>query len=243
MLALITGTALQSVLPAPLATYYQNTPFGAPSAPVRKVELGGQEVLSLTRHGLGGSIAAHLVNYRANVWALKELGASQILATATVGGIDSSLRVGDLVVPDQIVDYTYGREQTYVGPTKINHFDLTCPFDARLRDGLLRALPVDFEASQHLSGVYAVTQGPRFETAAEIDRYRKDGCTLVGMTLMPEAALARELEIPYAAVCLVVNPAAGVEVGDIDISETAVVTEKAIAGLKSYIELAVAFLH
>lgn len=243
MLALITGTALQTVLPAPSAVYYRNTPFGAPSAPVRKVEFGGGEVLSLTRHGLGGSIAAHLVNYRANVWALKELGATRILATATVGGIDGSLRVGDLVVPNQIIDYTYGREQTYVGSTRINHFDLTSPFDAILRDGLLRALPDDFEAPQHRSGVYAVTQGPRFETAAEIDRYRKDGCTLVGMTLMPEATLARELEIPYAAVCLVVNPAAGVEAGDIDIPETAVVTEKAIGGLKRYLELAIELLH
>ncbi len=243
MLALITGTALHSILPRPLATFYRNSPFGAPSAPVCKVELGGQEVLSLTRHGLEGSTAAHLVNYRANLWVLKELGATRVVATATVGGIDRSLRVGDLVVPSQIVDYTYGREQTYVGSMKINHFDLTSPFDATLRNALLRALPSNCGSPQHRTGTYAVTQGPRFETAAEIERYSNDGCTLVGMTLMPEASLARELDVSYAAACLVVNAAAGVVSSVIDISETATVTEKAIAKLKNYLELAIEFLH
>lgn len=242
MLALITGTALQSVLPQPKELIYRNTPFGAPSGPFLEVQMGGKAIYCLNRHGIEGQTAAHLVNYRANIWALKELGVTEVIATATVGGINPDLERGAIVVPDQVIDYTYGREQTFVGIRKIDHFDFTYPFDADLRDTLIGVLPTEFQSDQHRKGCYGVTQGPRFETAAEIDRFGQDGCDLVGMTLMPEASLARETGISYAAICLVVNPAAGVEEGEVDIEDTAVVTKKAISGLGRMLERVVELL-
>ena len=239
MLALITGTALQSVLPSPNELIYRNTPYGAPSGPLLEVQLGAKSVYCLNRHGIEGQTAAHLVNYRANIWALKELGITEVIATATVGAINPVLARGALVVPDQVIDYTYGRDQTFVGIRRIDHFDFTSPFDEDVRGTLMRALPNEFQSDQHRQGCYGVTQGPRFETAAEIDRFRQDGCDLVGMTLMPEASLAREVKIRYAALCLVVNPAAGVEEGGVDIEDTAVVTEKALSGLAGMLERAV----
>lgn len=243
MLALITGTALQTVLPKPTSSVFRNTPYGAPSGPILEVPIGANRVYCLNRHGIEGQTAAHLVNYRANICALKELGITRIVATATVGGINPALNRGDLVVPDQVIDYTYGREQTFVGIQEINHFDFTFPFDSDLRDSLVRALPARFKSERHTLGTYGVTQGPRFETAAEIDRFRKDGCDLVGMTLMPEASLAREVEIRYAALCLVVNPAAGVEEGEVDIEDTAAVTQRAIQGLGGMLERVVELLQ
>ena len=243
MLALITGTALQSVLPRPREFIYRNTPYGAPSGPVLEVQMGGKSVYCLNRHGIEGQTAAHLVNYRANIWALKELGVTKAVATATVGGINPALGRGAIVVPDQIIDYTYGREQTFVGIRKIDHFDFTHPFDAEMRDTLTSALPDASQSNENRQGCYGVTQGPRFETAAEIDRFRQDGCDLVGMTLMPEASLAREVNIRYAALCLVVNPAAGVEEGEVDIKDTAVVTKRAISGLGGMLERVVELLQ
>lgn len=243
MLALITGTALQSVLPKPKEFLYRNTPFGAPSGPVLKVQMGGRDVYCLNRHGIEGQTAAHLVNYRANVWALRELGITNAIATATVGGINPALGRGAIVVPDQIIDYTYDRKQTFVGIGKIDHYDFTRPFDDGLRDTLISALPGEFHSNEHIQGCYGVTQGPRFETAAEIDRFRQDGCDLVGMTLMPEASLAREARIRYAALCLVVNPAAGVEEGGVDLEDTGVVTKKALGGLGRMLESVVELIQ
>lgn len=243
MLALITGTALQSVLPKPKELIYRNTPYGAPSGPVLEVEMGGRSVYCLNRHGIEGQTAAHLVNYRANIWALKELGITEIIASATVGGINPTLDCGAIVVPDQVIDYTYGREQTFVGIQKIDHFDFTHPFDTDLRDALISALPEESRTDEHSRGCYGVTQGPRFETAAEIDRFKQDGCDLVGMTLMPEASLAREAHIRYAALCLVVNPAAGVEEGEVNVEDTAVVTEKALGVLGGMLERVVELLQ
>lgn len=243
MLALITGTALQSVLPKPKESFYRNTPFGAPSGPVLEVQMGKYPVYCLNRHGVEGQTAAHLVNYRANVWALKELGVTEVIATATVGGINPALGRGAIVVPDQVIDYTYSREQTYVGIRKIDHYDFTHPFDAELRNALINALPNEFQSDECRQGCYGVTQGPRFETAAEITRFKQDGCDLVGMTLMPEASLAREVQIRYAALCLVVNPAAGVEEGEVDIEDTAVVTKNALNGLGAMLERVVELLQ
>ncbi len=243
MLALITGTALQSVLPCPNELIYRNTPYGAPSGPLLEVQLGGKSVYCLNRHGIEGQTAAHLVNYRANIWALKELGIQEVIATATVGGINPALARGALVVPDQVIDYTYGRDQTFVGIQRIDHYDFTLPFDTDLRDTLVRALPNEFQSDEYRHGCYGVTQGPRFETAAEIKRFKQDGCDLVGMTLMPEASLAREAKIRYAALCLVVNPAAGVEEGEVDIEDTAVVTKKALSALEGVLERAVELLQ
>lgn len=186
------------------------TPYGEPSAPLSHGRLGGTAVVFLPRHGSDHSIAPHHINYRANLWALREAGVGRVIAVATVGGIAADLPAGTLVVPDQIIDYTHGRESTYFdgvsGP--LAHTDFTLPFDAKTRGALLRA-GHDAGEALHDGATYAATQGPRLETRAEIDRLERDGAHIVGMTGMPEAVLARELGLAYAMLAVVVNPAAG----------------------------------
>jgi 5'-deoxy-5'-methylthioadenosine phosphorylase len=184
------------------------TPYGEPSAPFTHGSLAGHEAVFFARHGQGQRIPAHRINYRANVWALKSLGIEAVIAVTTVGGIRETLAPGSLAVPDQIVDYTYGREQSYFNEERIVHVDFTGPYDADLRARLIAAGRRAGIAVAD-GGVYAATQGPRLETAAEIDRLERDGCDMVGMTGMPEAVLARELKIRYAACAVVLNRAAG----------------------------------
>ncbi|MHB1586007.1 MAG: S-methyl-5'-thioinosine phosphorylase [Acidiferrobacteraceae bacterium] len=186
------------------------TPYGEPSAPLTYGRLEGHTVIFLPRHGSGHTIPPHRVNYQANLWALKECEVSHVVAVAAVGAITTDLAPGDLALPDQIIDYTYGRAHTYFGDphTPVTHIDFTYPYCEELRqllsDAATRAqVPI---ASQ---GTYGATQGPRFETAAEIRRMERDGATLVGMTGMPEASLARELGLCYATIAVVANPAAG----------------------------------
>lgn len=214
MLAIIGGTGLsefQCGKPCDLRA----TPYGETSAEIIETQIDDRSVCFLARHGNPHAIPPHKINYRANLWALKQLGVSQIVAVNAVGGISASMPVGALVIPDQLVDYTHGREHTFFdGCTAggeilpLEHIDFSYPFSIILREQLLAAaqqcgLTVSEEA------VYAATQGPRLETAAEINRLERDGCDIVGMTAMPEAALAREIGLDYASVCLVVNPAAG----------------------------------
>jgi len=164
----------------------------------------------LARHGAPHTLAPHAVNYRANVWALREAGVREIIAINAVGGIGDAYPPGRLVIPDQLIDYTWGREHSYCGGAgrALQHVDFTTPYSASLRRRLLQAAPhVGLEVAD--GGVYGVTQGPRLETAAEIGRMARDGCDIVGMTGMPEAALARELELDYACCAVVVNRAAG----------------------------------
>ncbi|WP_068826319.1 S-methyl-5'-thioinosine phosphorylase [Pseudomonas sp. BMS12] len=187
-----------------------DTPFGAPSAAVLHGEYAGREVLFLARHGHPHRIPPHQINYRANLWALKQAGAEAILAVNAVGGIHAAMGSGHLCVAHQLVDYTWGRAHTFFeGEIEhVTHVDFSYPYDEALRGRLIEALAaLGYPHSSH--GVYAATQGPRLETAAEIVRLERDGCDIVGMTGMPEAALARELELPYACLALVVNPAAG----------------------------------
>jgi 5'-methylthioadenosine phosphorylase len=186
------------------------TPYGEPSAALSVGEVAGRPVLFLARHGDGHTIAPHEVNYRANVWALKDAGATQIASVATVGGIAPHAAPGALLVPHQIIDYTWGRASTYFeGPgVPVKHIDFTEPYSRPLREKLLAAARACGE-SVHDGAVYATTQGPRLESAAEIERLARDGADLVGMTAMPEAALARELDLPYAAIAVVANHAAG----------------------------------
>ncbi len=184
------------------------TPYGEPSGPLTHGELAGRKAVFLARHGYGHTIAPHKVNYRANLWALKSIGVKRVIAVASVGGIRSDLEPGTLAVPHQIVDYTTQRENTFFEEQKVVHVDFTEPYDAGLRALLLRAAEsVDVRVAR--DGVYAASQGPRLETAAEIDRMERDGCDMVGMTGMPEAVLARELELAYACCAVVVNWAAG----------------------------------
>ena len=186
------------------------TPYGEPSGPLTFGRLCGQPAIFIARHGYGHTIPPHEVNYCANIWALKQAGASCIVSIAAVGGIRADLGPGAIVIPHQIIDYTWGRKSTYHegGDAPVVHVDFTQPYDPELRRVLLAAAN---DAGQAVSdgGVYAAMQGPRLETAAEIDRLERDGADIVGMTGMPEAALARELDLPYAAITVVANHAAG----------------------------------
>ncbi len=191
-----------------------NTPYGAPSCPLTFGNMAGNEVVFLPRHGSGHYIAPHEVNYRANLFALKQLGVTHVIGAAAVGGISDNMAPLKLVFPDQIIDYTWGRQNTFHdGQTqRVHHVDFTYPYDETMRQQMIAAaseLGLAFESR----GVYGATQGPRLETAAEIQRMKRDGCDIVGMTGMPEAVLARELQMKYACCALVVNWAAGVQQG------------------------------
>jgi 5'-methylthioadenosine phosphorylase len=211
MLAIIGGSGLTQL--ANLAVERREvvrTPYGEPSGPLTFGRLCGQPAVFIARHGYGHTIAPHEVNYRANLWALKQAAASCIVSIASVGGIRADLGPGTLVIPHQIIDYTWGRKATFHegGDVPVVHVDFTQPYDTELRQVLLAAAR---DAGQTVidGGVYAAMQGPRLETAAEIDRLERDGADIVGMTGMPEAALARELALPYAAITVVANHAAG----------------------------------
>src|SRR6056297_2144536 len=185
-----------------------DTPFGAVSADVERGQLRGREVIFLQRHGKPRSLPPHRINYRANLWALRHMGVTHVVALNAVGAIHASLRAGMLVLPDQIIDYTWGRSHTFDegGDAPPMHIDFTEPYSPDLRQALFRASAGEGVVD---GAVMAVTQGPRLETAAEVRRLRRDGCDVVGMTSMPEAALAREAGLAYASLCMVVNTAAG----------------------------------
>jgi 5'-methylthioinosine phosphorylase len=211
MLAIIGGTGLSRLTNLKI-THRQvmRTPYGEPSGPMTFGTINEHEVMFLARHGYGHTIPPHDVNYRANLWALRDQGAKRVIAVTSVGGIRSDLTPGTLVVPDQILDYTFGRSFTYFdGKDKtVTHIDFTKPYNEMLRQHILAAVKSAGETCMD-GGVHAVTQGPRLETAAEINRLERDGADMVGMTGMPEAALARELGLAYATIAVVVNHAAG----------------------------------
>ena len=212
-----------------------STPYGAASAPCVIGELAGQKVIFLARHGNPHRIAPHNINYRANLWALKQAGAEQIIAVAAVGGITPAMPPAKIAIPQQIIDYSYGREHTYFAEADeaVQHIDFTVPYDEALRQQLIHSgAALNIEAS----GVYACTQGPRLETAAEISRLERDGCDLVGMTGMPEAALARELEIPYACCAVVANWAAGKSAGEITMADIAANLEQGMNDTKQLLQ-------
>jgi len=211
MLAILGGSGLARLSSlAETRRISARTAYGDPSGPLTLGRIGGSEILFLARHGDAHSIAPHLVNYRANIQALKDAGANRVASVATVGGIRKGFGPGTLVVPDQIIDYTWGRASTFFeGPAaKVTHIDFTQPYSAPLRQAILAAAKGCGEAIAD-GGCYGTTQGPRLETAAEIARMERDGADLVGMTAMPEAALAREAGLEYAAIAVVVNHAAG----------------------------------
>lgn len=186
------------------------TRFGTPSAAIQDIEIQGRTVLSLRRHGEDHSIPPHAINYRANLAALKELGVDCVIALNTVGVISAIRQSGEIAVPDQIIDYTWGRAHTIFDGTDgvVEHVDFTEPFASELRKELLAAAEAA-DVDCYDGGVYAATQGPRLETAAEIDRLERDGADYVGMTAMPEAAIALELGLRYVCLAMIVNRAAG----------------------------------
>jgi 5'-methylthioadenosine phosphorylase len=211
MLGVIGGTGLTQL--SNLETTRRQivrTPYGEPSGPLTFGRVAGKEVVFVARHGYGHTIPPHLVNYRANLWALHAQGLEDVVSVASVGGIRSDLGPGVLALPEQIIDYTWGRRCTfYEGEDKaVVHIDFTRPYCEGLRERIRRAAEAAGERIVE-GGVYAATQGPRLETAAEIDRLERDGADMVGMTGMPEAALARELGLCYAAIAVVANHAAG----------------------------------
>lgn len=211
LIAVIGGTGLTKLHGLQITrTINCQTPFGPPSAELRCGNFCGRELLFLARHGDPHRIPPHQVNYRANIWALRDAGVSDVVAIAAVGGIRADMTPGSLAAPDQIIDYTYGRLQTFFEDDldDVVHIDFTEPYDTPLRQRLLAA-GRSAGVSVIDGGTYGATQGPRLETAAEIARMERDGCAVVGMTGMPEAALARELHLGYACLALVANWAPG----------------------------------
>jgi 5'-methylthioadenosine phosphorylase len=210
MLAIIGGSGLTRL--STLAVAHREvvrTPYGEPSAALLFGQIVGRDAVFLARHGHGHTIPPHRVNYRANAWALKARGATAVLAVASVGGIRDAAP-GELILPHQLIDYTHDRDGTFFdgGDQQVKHVDFTHPYTRSLREKCLAAAGLAGIALKD-GGVYGAVSGPRLETAAEIDRLERDGATLVGMTGMPEAVLVRELELPYAAIAVVVNHAAG----------------------------------
>lgn len=237
MLGLIAGTGLNKMADFAQADAKKvETPYGLTSGELTKLRINGQDVLLLPRHGQAHTVPPHLINYRANIWALKDAGVSDIVAFAAVGGISSDMSPATLVLPDQIIDYTYSREHTFYTDnfSADKHIDFTQPYSERLHSKLLaaaKALSINILAS----GTYACTQGPRLETAAEIQRLKKDACHIVGMTAMPEAALARELQINYQTLAVVVNWAAGISDDEITMESIISIMHDAEASLQKII--------
>ncbi len=207
--AIIAGSGFQSLTEDSDGRVFP-TDFGAPSSPVRDLKIGDRTVYLLSRHGDSLLIPPHRINYRANLKALELLGTTDIIALNTVGVIAEGLPPGSLAVPDQIIDYTSGRDHSIYDEdsASLDHIDFSNPLDLRLRKSLLLAAKA-IDVPCHDGGVYAVTQGPRLETAAEVDRLEKDGADYVGMTAMPEASLSMELGMRFACLSLIVNYAAG----------------------------------
>ena len=221
MLGIIGGTLLPNI--TELSDYREqtgSTPYGKPSAPIVSGIWQDQPVAFLARHGQNHQIAPHKINYRANIWALKELGANQIIACASVGGISKNMAPGCFVIPDQLIDYTYGRENSFFTEnfSLDCHIDFTYPYSAAQAELLADAMQT-IGLNVATTATHAIVQGPRLETAAEIQRLKQDGCDIVGMTGMPEAILARELNIDYVCCALVVNWAAGIMTDTLDLDQ------------------------
>ncbi|MBT3529937.1 MAG: S-methyl-5'-thioinosine phosphorylase [Gammaproteobacteria bacterium] len=244
MLAVIGGTGLSDlesfkhISEEGIKTIYAET-----EVQVRRLVFEGCEFLFIPRHGHSHSIPPHLINYRANISALAQLDVKNIVAVNAVGGIHGNLGPGSFAIPNQIIDYSHGREGTYSvgGGEDVNHIDFTYPYDENLRQILLTAANQANKKSktQHQimdGGVYACTQGPRLETAAEITRLERDGCDMVGMTGMPEAALARELGIAYGSLALSVNWAAGLSEELITMTEIQLVLEEGMGFVSQLLE-------
>jgi len=211
MLAIIGGTGLTKLANLEITNRQViRTPYGEPSGPLTFGKIKEHNVIFLARHGYGHTIPPHEVNYRANLWALQSQKATRVVSVATVGGIHPAVVPGTIVIPDQIIDYTHGRRSTYFdgGDKPVTHIDFTEPYCQSMRERCMQAALAAAEPFVD-GGVYGAVQGPRLETRAEIDRMERDGATMVGMTGMPEAVLARELGLCYAAIAVTANYAAG----------------------------------
>lgn len=222
MIGIIGGTGLNQLEGFDIVEQkWCETPFGEPNSILSFARFNGHDVVFLARHGVPHKVAPHKINYRANLFALKEVGVKNIIAVNAVGGIHQDLAPTELSVPDQIIDYTYGREFTIYDGSHIEgveHIDFSYPYSDSLRQKLLISARLQ-DINVLDGGTYGATQGPRLETAAEIKRMQQDGCAMVGMTGMPEASLAKELGIQYACLALSVNWAAGMTQEEITMTE------------------------
>lgn len=243
-LAIIGGTGLTTLNGLEITRReVVNTPYGEPSGPLIYGQLCGREVVFLPRHGHSHTIPPHRVNYRANIWALHHIGVEKVMAVAAVGGIHPELISLKIAIPDQIIDYTGARANTFFEDdlSRVVHVDFTTPYCEELRTILVEAAE-KAGVSTMSYGVYGATQGPRLETAAEINRLARDGCDMVGMTGMPEAVLARELGLCYAACAVVANAAAGRGVGAITMAEIEANLESGMAEVRALLEQAIRLL-
>jgi 5'-methylthioinosine phosphorylase len=232
-LGIIGGTGAVELLDSERSTAI-TTPFGAPSDRPRELSVAGFPLWFLARHGRPHRIPPHRVNYRANIHALRTLGVDAILAINAVGGLSATLQPGQLVLPDQLIDYTWGRAHTFSdgGSAPLRHVDFTHPFAGPLRDAVARVGGREIVDG----GCMAVTQGPRLETAAEVRQLAAAGCDIVGMTSMPEAALAREAGLDYASVAVIANAGAGLQAGPITEADIAGVLDEAMTRVRRLIE-------
>lgn len=227
-LAVIGGTGLEQIGGAlEVARHTVETPYGAPSSDLIEMELNGNRLLFLSRHGEEHAIPPHKVNYRANIRALKDQEVDGVVAVAAIGGITAAMLPGQVSIPDQIVDYTWGRAHTFHDGPEVEHIDFTHPYCEGLRQRLLQAAQ-QVSVNAVNGGTYGATQGPRLESPAEIRRMEQDGCDIVGMTGMPEAALAREAGLCYACCAVSANWAAGKVEGEITMEE---ITENLKSGM------------
>jgi 5'-methylthioadenosine phosphorylase len=221
--AIIGGSGLETLL-KDLEQIHVGTPYGIPP-PISVGDLGGKSVAFLPRHDINHSVPPHKVNYRANIYALFKLGVKRILATNGVGAISAELEPGDLVVPHDFVDFTKLRSPSFYDEVPVTHVDMSQPFCPEIRGLLMKALKKCGEVSLD-GGVIACTEGPRLETPAEIEMFRRLGCGLVGMTVVPEVVLARELEMCYATLCFVSNMAAGIRKQRLTVKEVVAVAKR-----------------
>ncbi|WP_020565764.1 S-methyl-5'-thioinosine phosphorylase [Methylosarcina fibrata] len=240
-LAIIGGTGLARITGLTIERNERiTTPYGSPSADYVVGAIQGKPVVFLARHGNPHLLAPHRINYRANLFGLKHLGVKTVIAVAAVGGITEAMAPAHIAIPDQIIDYSYGRKHTFFedDDQPAGYIDFSYPYSQTLRARLITAaaaarIPVTPVAT------YGCTQGPRLETAAEILRMERDGCDVVGMTGMPEAALARELGMEYAAMAVIANKAAGKSGEEITMAE---IEHNLHKGMANAIEIINAFI-
>ncbi len=232
-------------MPFPVKSFSEDTgesqtPYGIPSSPFLRSVYRNREIIFLARHGKSHTIPPHRINYRANIWALHQTGIAAVIALTSVGGIGPNFKPGDIVLPDQFIDYTWGRDTTFFDGEDgdVAHVEMTEPFSSAVRGVLLTAAR-NVGVSVTDGGVYAVTQGPRFETPGEIRRIENDGGNIVGMTAMPEASLAAELGLCYACISVVVNPAAGTSDNFISQSEITEILKSTTKNLSSLLQGAI----
>jgi 5'-methylthioadenosine phosphorylase len=219
-LAIIGGTGLAKLadmLEEP-AREIIDTPYGQAEIVSGKHKNYG--IIFLARHGLAHTVAPHLINYRANIWSLKELGVDSIFASAAVGALSENIKPGDFVLPDQFIDFTKSRQNTFFNgvDNELKHVDMTEPYNGQLRMALAKAAE-EKDIKLHPKGIYVCTEGPRFETPAEIEMFKKMGADVVGMTGVPEVVLAKELDIKYASLAITTNYAAGIADSELTFEE------------------------